>query len=114
MLPKTPEASSVLSGSVIAQRVRCGRPNCHCKASDAALHGPYFYHFWRERGRLKKRYLRRAEIEATRQACARGKAARARRVSYRQARRRALPVDLRALWHEVEAALKAEAVHHGG
>ncbi len=108
-LPKTPEASAVLSGSVIAGRVRCSRPNCHCarrKAGGAALHGPYFYHFWREGGRLKKRYLRPGEVEATRQACARGKAERTRRASYRKAYRAPRPQTFQSLMREIEAMIK--------
>jgi hypothetical protein len=34
------------------------------------LHGPYFYLFWREDGRLRKRYLRADEVEAVRRICA--------------------------------------------
>lgn len=106
VLPKIPDT---LPGAVCAQRVRCGRANCRCKSGSDALHGPYFYHFWREAGRLKKRYLKPDEVEAMRQACERDKMERARRASYRRNWRRGLPRELRELWREVEAALKATA-----
>jgi hypothetical protein len=56
-----------LSGVVCRQWVRCGRPNCRCARGE--LHGPYFYHFARENGRLRKRYVRPAEVEGVRAAC---------------------------------------------
>jgi hypothetical protein len=61
-LPKTP-----LPGVVCQQWVRCGRPNCRCSRGHA--HGPYFYRFWREGGRLRKVYVRPAELERVRERC---------------------------------------------
>ena len=55
-LPKT--------GAVCAQWIRCGRPACRCDRGE--LHGPYHYLFWRERGRLRKRYVRLADVGAVR------------------------------------------------
>ena len=34
------------------ERVRCGRPNC-----SRCPHGPYWYAYWREGGRLRSRYI---------------------------------------------------------
>jgi hypothetical protein len=34
------------------ERVRCGRPNC-----TRCPHGPYWYAYWREDGRLRSRYV---------------------------------------------------------
>jgi hypothetical protein len=48
--------------------VRCGKPNCKCARGE--LHGPYYYHFERLGGKLVKRYLKAAEVEQTRAACA--------------------------------------------
>lgn len=62
MLPKT------LPGAVCQQWKRCGRSACKCVTG--ALHGPYFYRFWRERGRLRKAYVKAADLEAVRAACA--------------------------------------------
>src|SRR5437763_15307306 len=55
-----------LPGSVCLQRVRCGKPNCRC--ARGGRHAAY-YRFWREGGRLRKAYVRRADVESTRAAC---------------------------------------------
>jgi hypothetical protein len=60
-LPKT------LPGAVCAQWVRCGRPGCRCARGQP--HGPYFYRFWREAGRLRKAYVRRADVAQVRARC---------------------------------------------
>ena len=59
------------AGALCAQWVRCGTSGCRCNRGE--LHGPYYYWFWREGGRLRKRYVRlsdvltvRAELEARR------------------------------------------------
>ncbi|MCU0552683.1 MAG: hypothetical protein MUC48_25415 [Leptolyngbya sp. Prado105] len=39
------------------ERVRCGKPNCKCVGENAELHGPYWYAYWREDGKLKSRYI---------------------------------------------------------
>lgn len=39
------------------ERVRCGKPNCKCVGENAELHGPYWYAYWREDGKLKSRYV---------------------------------------------------------
>jgi hypothetical protein len=54
-------------GAICAQWVRCGRPTCRCARGD--LHGPYHYLFWRGHGRLRKRYIRKADAAAARAAC---------------------------------------------
>ncbi len=55
-------------GAVIAEHKRCGKPSCRCARGD--LHGPYFYLFRRTGGRLHRTYLRPAQVEAARAACA--------------------------------------------
>jgi len=60
-LPKT------LKGTVHRQWVRCGKPNCKCAHGE--LHGPYYYRFWRENGRLRKQYIPASEVEAVQAAC---------------------------------------------
>ena len=62
-LPKTPS-----QGTVCLQRVRCGKPACRCARGE--LHGPYAYLFWREGGRLRKRYVPAGDLPAARAACA--------------------------------------------
>jgi hypothetical protein len=46
---------SIPSGATIREEhVNCGKPDCNrCK------HGPYFYAYWRENGKLKKKYIGR-------------------------------------------------------
>ncbi len=61
-LPKT------LPGVVCVQWKRCGRARCRC--ARGALHGPYYYRYWREGGRLCKAYVKRGDVEAVRVACA--------------------------------------------
>jgi hypothetical protein len=84
-LPKT--------GAVCRQWVRCGRPTCRCARWE--LHGPYDYLFWREGGRLRKRYVRQADAEASRAAC-----------DERRARERAAREELRRA-HEAYRILLA-------
>lgn len=43
------------SRSVRAQYVRCGRPDCSCATGKG--HGPYWYEYWREGGRIRSKYL---------------------------------------------------------
>ena len=59
-LPKT------LPGAVCPQRVRCGKPGCRCARGQGHL---AYYRFWREGGRLRKRYVRPADLAAVRDAC---------------------------------------------
>ena len=51
---------------VCEQWVTCGRPTCRC--ARGTRHGPYAYLFWREGGRLRKRYLPAAAAPAVRAA----------------------------------------------
>lgn len=41
------------------ERVRCGKAGCACR--DGPGHGPYVYKYWKEAGRLRKRYVGRAQ-----------------------------------------------------
>jgi hypothetical protein len=86
-LPKT------LPGVVRPQMVRCGKPGCTCERG--ALHGPYFYRFWREGGRLRKQYIARSDVPLVQEACER-----------RQAERRLLTLDLQLL-SEMAATLRS-------
>ena len=64
---KTPEAlPKTLPGAVCAQRVRCGKPGCRCSRG---LGHTAYYRFWREGGRQRKRYVKRADLDAVRAAC---------------------------------------------
>jgi hypothetical protein len=50
-----------LPGSLHVQRVKCGKKKCRCARGE--LHEAV-YRFWRERGRLRKAYVRRRDLEA--------------------------------------------------
>ena len=56
----------ILRGSVHRQFKKCGKPNCKCSRGE--LH-PTYYHFVRENGKLKTRYLKAGEVEQVQQAC---------------------------------------------
>src|SRR5215208_3796496 len=45
--------------AICKQFRKCGKAGCKCNAG--ALHGPYFYFFYRENGKLKKSYIRKAD-----------------------------------------------------
>jgi hypothetical protein len=85
----SPKATNV---TVCFQYVRCGREWCHCMKG-GSLHGPYLYRFWREEGRLRKRYLRRATVTELHEQAARRQ--------HRQERQAA-----RIQWRALVAALR--------
>lgn len=62
-LPKT----ALVTGSLHAQMIRCGRDNCCCAHDER--HGPYFYLYHREHGQLRKRYVRLSDVEAVQAQC---------------------------------------------
>ena len=64
LVPKT----EALPGWLQAQRVRCGRPNCHCTTGPG--HGPYWYRRWRDGGRQRRQYVKPADLERTKAAIA--------------------------------------------
>lgn len=39
------------------ERVRCGKLRCKCAGENGTLHGPYWYAYWRDDGKLKSRYV---------------------------------------------------------
>lgn len=39
------------------ERVRCGKVGCKCAGEAGELHGPYWYAYWRDQGKLKSRYV---------------------------------------------------------
>lgn len=56
-----------LIGAVCAVKKRCGRANCRCQRG--VQHGPYFYRYWRQAGRRRKRYVKKADVSEARAAC---------------------------------------------
>lgn len=49
------------------QYIRCGKTGCRCQVGH--LHGPYHYRIWREGTRVRKVYVKSAEVEAVRAGC---------------------------------------------
>jgi hypothetical protein len=43
------------SGILIDEYVKCGKKNCKCTSGD--LHGPYYYHYYWKKGKLRKKYV---------------------------------------------------------
>lgn len=37
------------------QHIRCGKETCKC--AEGALHGPYWYAYWLEKGKTKSKYI---------------------------------------------------------
>jgi hypothetical protein len=58
VLPKT--LLEIGNGGLYIQAVRCGKKTCRCATGD--LHTGYHYFLFREGGRLRKRYVRKAEV----------------------------------------------------
>jgi len=79
-------------GAVCEQLIRCGKPNCRCAHGE--LHGPYFYMFYRDGGRLRKLYVKREYVDRLREAA-----------ETRRSNRRLVEKSTRLL-REFKAALK--------
>jgi hypothetical protein len=84
-------------GAVVAWWARCGKPWCSC-TKGGAQHGPYYRRVWREGGRLRKEYVRLADVQERREACDQ------RRLTDRQARR--LVTERRRTWSRLVDALR--------
>jgi hypothetical protein len=67
IVPKT-RAVEPLPGSLHDSWVRCGKAGCRC--ASGALHGPYWRRQWRERGRTRRQYVKRTDLERVRSALA--------------------------------------------
>lgn len=64
------DVEQVLTGSVVEQTRRCGKPGCRC--ADGAPHGPYAYFTPRTAGRGRAKYVPSSLIAAVRARLARG------------------------------------------
>ena len=64
----TPDAVKVNSQEVVEtqrlsachyqlERVRCSNVGCKCADEHGELHGPYWYAYWRDDGKLRSRYV---------------------------------------------------------
>lgn len=74
-----------MPGHVQRRGVRCGRMNCRCARGQKHA---AFYHVWDADGQRYQKYVRRADVERVRAACARYRALQATlregRAEYRQ------------------------------
>jgi Family of unknown function (DUF6788) len=53
----------ICSGSVVRQRLRCGKERCACHRDDSRRHGPYFYWTTKVKGRTVSKLLNAQEAE---------------------------------------------------
>ena len=83
-------------GAVCQQWKRCGQPGCRCARGQ--LHGPYYALFWREDGRLRKRYVRLDAAPRVQASCTE------RREQERQARE--LARSSREKWRLLQTSLR--------
>ncbi len=44
-------------GSYILQKVKCGKPSCHCAKLGGELHGPYWYLYSKKGGKSTSKYV---------------------------------------------------------
>lgn len=58
------EQTEEMDGTLHRQWVRCGRQGCWCRTGPG--HGPYWYHFQRVDGKLRKRYVPTDQVAAVR------------------------------------------------
>jgi hypothetical protein len=56
------QIDGVLPGSVVERQMRCGKPNCACKADPPALHGPYTQWTRTVAGKTVTRFLTEDEL----------------------------------------------------
>ena len=83
----SPEVDALdgLPGCVVVEHKRCGKLGCRCAEPQGRLHGPYFYHYYRDAfGRAHKRYLARTDAPRVAALCDRYRAG---RLSRRELRR---------------------------
>ena len=63
-------------GYLVAEHIRCGKPNCRCRGGQR--HGPYWYVMYRRfegrRWRQRKKYVPRDKVSAVRSALETNKA----------------------------------------
>jgi hypothetical protein len=44
-------------GSFVLQKVKCGKPSCHCAKPGGELHGPYWYLYIKRNGKRSSKYI---------------------------------------------------------
>jgi len=56
-----------VKGEVCMQFIRCGKRECRCVRGE--LHGPYYYHVWRDGAKVRKVYVRSENVDYVRACC---------------------------------------------
>ena len=56
------EIDGLLPGSIVVRHMRCGKPDCACKADPPALHGPYIQWTRTVRGKTVTRFLSEEQL----------------------------------------------------
>jgi hypothetical protein len=56
-----------IKGEICTQYIRCGKRECKCQRGE--LHGPYYYHVWRDGARVRKVYVKSVDVEYMRACC---------------------------------------------
>lgn len=64
------EVGDLRPGSLSQQYNVCGTPGCRCKAAAAQRHGPYYQLNYGRKGKTGTRFVKKAEVAATREALA--------------------------------------------
>ncbi len=49
-------------GSYVLQKVKCGKPTCHCSKPGGKLHGPYWHFYTKTEGKTKCKYLGKTRL----------------------------------------------------
>jgi Family of unknown function (DUF6788) len=44
-------------GSYVLQKVKCGKPTCHCAKPGGELHGPYWHQYIKKNGKTVCKYI---------------------------------------------------------
>lgn len=93
-----------VKGEICTQFIRCGKRECRCQRGD--LHGPYYYHVWRDGARVRKVYVKSADVEYMR-ACCRAYREFSRTLAELKGARQGLSRDIKQTWRETKPLLRA-------
>lgn len=66
------EDAGTLPGGLVERMMRCGKPNCRCKAAPPQLHGPYIQWGYSTRRKRVTRWMSGAQVERYRPEIERG------------------------------------------
>lgn len=65
----------ICSGTLLQRSLVCGKNNCHCKAPNPSLHGPYYYWSRRFKGRQISKVVSKGQARIIKLAIANNKKA---------------------------------------